>query len=94
LVSTDEGAFLDAGAVKQLSICRSIADSNYDIAKANAEAVIALIIAYNAVQEQGRRYIDLAEFQLNEIEADRRDANIEAWTYKGLLSLVLIGTIL
>lgn len=88
------GAFLDSDALKELSVCRSTADSNHDIAAANAEAIDALIAAYNETQKQGDRYINLAEFQLNEIEADRRDANIEAWTYKGLLALVLIGVAL
>ena len=74
-----------------LGSCRAIADSNHDIAAANADAINAMIVAYNETQKQGQRYIDLAEFQLNEIEADRRDANIESWTYKGILALVLVG---
>jgi len=90
-VDGNDGAFLGKAELTSLAICREIADDNHDIAAANAELIRKLLTLHNKTQDQGQRYIDLAEFQLNELERDRREANLEAWTYKGLLALVLIG---
>jgi len=86
-----DGGFLNKAGLSSLAMCRKAAEKNHDIAAANSELVRKLIALHNKTQEQGQRYIDLAEFQLNELERDRREANLEAWTYKGLLALVLIG---
>lgn len=45
----------------------------------------------NTMSKIGERQHDMVEFQLSELERDRRDANLEAWTYKGLLAVVLIA---
>lgn len=84
------GGFLAKPQLEQLGACREIADKTYDVATANAAAVDALIGALNETNEIGERQTELAEFQLNELNRDRHEAEVEAWTYKGLLALVLI----
>lgn len=80
----------DAKGLKQLMACQVTEEKNHDIARDNGQALLALQKSYNAVIATTRRDHALAEFELNELEQDRRASAIEAWTYKGLLSVVLI----
>lgn len=90
----EEFFYTDTTGLGQLLSCREIANANHDVAAGNAEALRELKQALNEVLEEGDDQHELAEFQLNELERDRRDANLEAWAYKGLLALVLIATAL
>ena len=82
---------MDAVGFGQQLQCQATEQANYEVAAANAESVQALIDLVNTVDDIGRRQQDLAEFQLDELERDRREATIEGWTYKGLLAAVLIA---
>jgi len=93
-VSGVDGGFLNAEQLTQLKACRAIATATHKVAVANADSVDSLIGALNKTNEQGERQTRFAEFELNELERDRRDANLEAWTYKGVLALVLIAVAL
>lgn len=88
------GGFLDTPALSALEQCREVAEANHAIAAANAQVINKLINAANATNAQGEKYVDLAEFQLNELERDRRDAVLESWAYKGILAVVLIAVAL
>ena len=90
----EELFYTDTTGLGQLLGCRQIANTNKTVAAENAEAIRELKRAFNEVIEEGADQHELAEFQLNELERDRRDANLEAWAYKGLLALVLIATAL
>ena len=85
---------LDRAGFVQFLQCLEVFDSNITIAEGNAESVEALVEMYEGAVAVGDRQQSLAEFQLNELERDRRDANLEAWAYKGLLALVLVAVAL
>jgi len=85
---------MDAVGFGQQLQCQASEQGNHDIAAANAESVQALIDLVTTVDDIGRRQQDLAEFQLDELERDRRAAELESWTYKGLLAAVLIAVAL
>ena len=91
IVDVDGGGFLDTPALSQLDQCREVATTNHNVAALNAKAINRLLAAYNKTNIQGGKYVELAEFQLNELERARRDAEVEGWAYKGLLAVVLIA---
>lgn len=86
--------YMDADGFRQQKDCQAAEQGNHKIAGANAESVRELQSELNTVNEIGQRQRDMAEFQINELDRDRRDANLEAWTYKGVLALVLIAVAL
>ncbi len=90
----EELFYTDTTGLGQFIECRLRADTNRDVAAGNAEAIRELKMALNEMVEEGADQHELAEFYLNELERDRRDANFEAWAYKGLLALVLVATAL
>lgn len=94
LVAERDGAFVDKEGLVNLEKCRAIATANFGIAAANADAVRQMKIVNDLTQEQAQRFVDAAEFQLNEIEDDRRELAVELWVYKGLLALGLIASAL
>ena len=71
-------------------ICQGSEQGNHKVAAANAESIEALLNKLNTINEIGTRQHDMAEFQINELDRDRRDAELEGWAYKGLLVAVLI----
>ena len=85
---------MDAVGFGQQLVCQAAERGNHDIAAANAESIEALINQLNTVNEIGVRQHNMAEFQLDELERDRRDAEVEGWAYKGLLAAVLIAVAL
>ena len=93
-IDGEAGGFLDTAALNQLTVCRKIANATHDVATASADSVDELIRVLNKTNELGIKQTGLAEFQLNALERDRRDANLEAWSYKGLLAIVLVAVAL
>lgn len=85
---------LNAAGLVVLLQCIEVAEANYRVAAANAESVRAMISAYQKSAEIGDLQQDLAEFQLNELDADRRDAVVETWITRGLLAVVLVAVAL
>lgn len=85
---------MDADGFGQQLQCQASEQGNYDVAAANAESVSALADLVDTLDDIGLRQQDLAEFQLDELERDRREARLESWTYKGLLAAVLIAVAL
>ena len=82
---------LDADGWRKFLICAELFDLNVDIADANADGLEALAAMYEgavAIAAESQHY---AAFLINEIDADRRAAVVEAWTVKGILAAVLIG---
>lgn len=60
----------------QQLVCQAAEQGNYQVAAANAESVEALASLVNTLNDIGRRQQDLAEFQLDELERDRRTAEM------------------
>ena len=85
---------MDAVGFGQQLVCQSSEQGNHDVAAANAESIEALLNELNTINKIGERQHDMAEFQLDELERDRRDAEVEGWAYKGLLAVVLIAVAL
>ena len=88
---TPDGKVTDLVALEN---CRDTAEGDRHIAQANAEAIEELVRLHNLTEDQARRYIELAEFQLTEMDQDRREAVIEVWIYKSLFALALVGSLL
>ena len=82
---------MDAVGFGQQLVCQAAEQGNYKVAAANAESIEALLTLINAVNEIGQRQHDMAEFQVDQLDRDRRAAELEGWAYKGLLAVVLIA---
>lgn len=89
----DYSALDKAGFIQYLQ-CLEVSDATRVVAEKNAVSVEAMILAYEQSVKIGDLQQELAEFQLNELDADRREAKFEAWTMKGLLAVVLIAVAL
>lgn len=71
--------------------CQASEQGNHAIADANADSVDALIATLDRLNDAGETYVTLARFRTDELEADRREARIQAWTAKALTAVVLIA---
>ena len=74
--------------------CVDVAETNAVIANANADAIEALADMYQGATDISERQQDYAQFTIDELESDRREAAVEAWTAKGILAAVLIAVAL
>jgi hypothetical protein len=80
--------------LSQQAICKETERTNHAIAAGNAEAAGHLQAAYNEALDEGQAQREIAMYWLEDAEQRRRHVSIELWTYKGLLALVAIATIL
>lgn len=85
------GGFLNTEELNMLRDCRAIAEATHELTNTNADAVDALLGALNKMNAIGKAVTELAVFELNELDRDRQSAELEAWSYKGLLAAVLVA---
>ncbi len=65
--------------------------TNYDVAKNNAESVDEATAAFNALIEKSKLHNEYAQNELERIDDERKSKAMEVLAYQGLIALVLIA---
>jgi len=83
--------YMSASDFPLQAACQETEQANYDIAADNAEAVTEAVAAFNSLVDKSKVHHQNAENELERVDDARKASNVEAWTYKGVVALLLIG---
>lgn len=83
--------FTTAECYLQLEKYEIVAEGNFDIAKANTNALRKAEGAYNELVAAGKMQQEYAELREEQLQEERREHMLDNWWHRGLIVLIGIG---
>jgi hypothetical protein len=80
--------------LKLQRMCQVTEQTNYDVARANADSVDEAIAAYNSLIDKAKLHNRYAQNELDRVEEKRRDKAMELFVYQVLLITGLVAAAL
>jgi len=82
---------MDAAGLKQQRSCQVTEQTNHTVAMNNAGSVDDAVNAFNKLIDKAELHNNYAQNELTRVDKMRQEKNMEAWTLKGILAVVLIA---
>ena len=91
--STEDSVTFSKDAFARIVAYTIVAGGNYDISKANEQALSAQIRAYNMLIEAGKLQNRFTQIRDEQLQRERRDHFMDNWLHRGIIAIGILVTL-